>query len=551
MRSYCTYFDQNYIPRALVLLTSMLAHCGKFKLYALCLDERTFEVIAKLDYAQLVPIRVSDLEAVDAELAATKPTRSKVEYYFTITPAWLLYLFDRYPEIDFLTYVDSDMCFFADPEPVYAEIGTRSIAITPHRFSPDRAGLIQYGRFNVGWMSYRRDEAGLECLRWYRARCIEWCYDRIEGERFADQKYLDRFPELFRQVAIVAHKGVNLAPYNVNNYEVTEAGGRIMVDDQPLLCYHFHSVREITPGNFQFVLDGKHGAKDGVVYRVLYADYINQLAQIVQQLRPIFPEAQLSRTERDAGSIRPPAPPPWEYRPRGWTDNANELGGWNAESVVAARQRDWVPYLARLASTGRLGDGHDHNNIMSFAYALGLAARERKKISVLDWGGVFGAHYKIAHALYPDLELDYTCKEVPLICRHGRELNPEIRFVESDDEALERRYDFVFVSSTLQYEKNWVELARRLAAATAGYLFVTRTPIVEAADSFVVVQRTPAFGSAYQGWFINRRALLATLTKAGMALVREFQVMESFPVPGAPEAGQGYGCLMRPVLAAA
>jgi putative methyltransferase (TIGR04325 family) len=206
--------------------------------------------------------------------------------------------------------------------------------------------------------------------------------------------------------------------------------------------------------------------------------------------------------------------------------------------------------MAKLAGTAPLGTGHDHNNIMSFAYALGLAARGRQKITVLDWGGVFGAHYMIARTLYPDLELDYTCKEVPLICRHGRELNPEVRFVDSDDEAMDRCYDVVFVSSTLQYEKNWTDLASRLAAATAGYLFITRTPVVEAAESFVVVQRTPSLGTAYQGWFINRRELLATLKKAGMALVREFLVMESFPVPGAPEAGQGYGCLMRPAQAA-
>ena len=72
----------------------------------------------------------------------------------------------------------------------------------------------RFGIYNVGWVSVRRRDDGIAALRWWRERCIEWCYDRVEGDRFADQRYLDRLPELFAGVHVIEHLGANLAPWN-------------------------------------------------------------------------------------------------------------------------------------------------------------------------------------------------------------------------------------------------------------------------------------------------------------------------------------------------
>ncbi len=539
MRHYCTYFDKNYIPRALVLLESMVEHCGEFRLNVLCLDDVTVEVMSKLAHPRVALVRLAELEAADPELAKAKSNRSKIEYYFTLTAAWPRYLLRAHADIDFLAYVDADMCFYSDPEPVYAALGNASVAVTPHRFSSDCLELERYGKYNVGWLGFRRDDAGLACLDWYRERCIEWCYDRLEGDRFGDQKYLEQFPRLFSGVAEVPHKGVNVATYNVGGYRVSEQGGRFTVDDVPLVCYHFHGVRETAPGEFGYSISDLV-PPDSPVHTVLYPRYIDRLVQKVQELKPIFPEVQLSRTERHRGGDSL-----WEYRPQGWTENDPSLTGWDMESVVAYRRDNWPAVMAPLVSTEAFGEGHDHNNAMSFAYVLALAAWGRKRLSVLDWGGAVAGHYMTACALYPELELDYTCKEVPTIAAAGRELNPEVRFVVDDAEALKRRYDLVFASSVIQYERDWRDLVKRLASVAERYLFITRTPVVHAATSFVVVQRAPQFAAAYQGWFINRDELLEALAETGMELVREFSVLEGFSVPGAPEPAHGRGFLLR------
>ena len=83
----------------------------------------------------------------------------------------------------------------------------------------------------------------------------------------------------------------------------------------------------------------------------------------------------------------------------------------------------------------------------------------------------------------------------------GATVNPEVTF-HDDDACLDRTYDLVLASSSLQYEPDWKALLRRLAAATSGLLLVTRLPVALEAPSFVILQRAQAYGYAtdYLGW---------------------------------------------------
>jgi hypothetical protein len=144
------------------------------------------------------------------------------------------------PEISEVTYLDADLLFFADPELLFSEIGDDSICITPHRFSPEYERHIINGIYCVQWVTFKRDARGLEALRWWRERCIEWCYYRMEDGKLGDQKYLDDWPERFEGVCDLSHPGGGLAPWNISQYELSGAGSEIMVDGMPLVFFHYH-----------------------------------------------------------------------------------------------------------------------------------------------------------------------------------------------------------------------------------------------------------------------------------------------------------------------
>ena len=102
-------------------------------------------------------------------------------------------------------------------------------------------------------------------------------------------------------------------------------------------------------------------------------------------------------------------------------------------------------------------------------------------------------------------------------------MSPTVTFHDNDD-CLQRRYDLVLASSSLQYSQHWRTHLHHLAGATLNSLLLTRVPLVESHPSFVVIQRAQAYGYAteYLGWVFNRSELLEEATAAGLKLEREF-----------------------------
>lgn len=279
MRFFCTYFDRTYLSRGLALHESLLRHCPSSRLWVLCMDDATHEILTRLSPPHLHPIALADFERGDTELLKAKPSRSRIEYYFTCSPSLPLYVLNHHAEVDLITYLDSDLFFFASPEPVFAEMSDRSIAIIEHRYTPHLRHLLPNGIFNVSWLSFRRDERGLACLGWWRERCLEWCYDRVEPTRFADQKYLDTWPAQFEGVVVLQHKGANLAPWNLLNYSLRAGEEGIGVDDQELVFYHFQGLKPFGQASWELGLSGYGVRPTRFLKQQIYGPYLRVLAE--------------------------------------------------------------------------------------------------------------------------------------------------------------------------------------------------------------------------------------------------------------------------------
>ncbi len=282
MYDFCTYFDHNYLPKGLALYHSLVRCCLNFHLFVLCLSKECYNTLSELNLDNVQLIQLDEFEKGDEDLLRAKQNRTLIEYYFTITPSLPLYIFKHYPAVDIITYLDSDLYFFEEPKPIFEEIGNKSIAIIAHRFPPKLRELENRGKFNVGWMTFRRDKNGLSCLDWYRTKCIEWCHDRVEKGRYADQKYLNYFQDQFEGVIVIQYKGANLAPWNIDNYNLRIKNNSICVDNEKLCFFHFQGLEHIM-GPLYDTGFCNYGAKlNEIIRKHIYTPYLYSIISLNQ-----------------------------------------------------------------------------------------------------------------------------------------------------------------------------------------------------------------------------------------------------------------------------
>jgi hypothetical protein len=249
-RHLTTLFNKDFLSRGIALHKSLLKHNDNFVLWVLCMDNQTFEILHKLDLPKMKLIQLPDLE--DEKLIQAKSNRSIVEYCWTLSSSLPLYVLKNNPEIEHIAYLDADTYFFSSIEPIYEEMGTDSILIIRHNYSQHLKYLEKRsGVYNVSLVIFKNNEEGKKCLNTWKEQCLNWCYSYYEDGKLGDQMYLDNWTNEYKNVRVLKHKGANLAPWNINRYTITEKNDKIFVDEDPLIFYHYHSLKLYSDGTNQ------------------------------------------------------------------------------------------------------------------------------------------------------------------------------------------------------------------------------------------------------------------------------------------------------------
>ena len=282
---YCCYFDHRYLPRGLAMIRSLRRYQPDSPVWVLCLDDVCHRMLTVLDEPNVRLVTLAEFEHDDPALRSARSNRSLVEYYFTCTPSLVRYVLGKSDPGDSVTYVDGDLYFFSDPQPLHDELGSGAVSLIEHRFPEAIGERIRYGVYNVGWLTFRNDSLCLAVVEWWRDRCNEWCYDLLEDDRFADQKYLDRFGELFKGVVVLRNEGANVAPWNIARYRVSVRGDTVMLNGKsPLVFFHFHGLKAL--GGYAYLAAHRpyRAPFDGDIRRAIYRPYVAELAAIDREL---------------------------------------------------------------------------------------------------------------------------------------------------------------------------------------------------------------------------------------------------------------------------
>lgn len=246
MLHFATLFDFNYLSRGLSLIESLDKVLNKnYTLYILALDEKTCRYIKAKNCNHLVVIKLNDIEQYCPALAEIKKDRSKVEYFFTLSPILPLYIFDKFNSCERITTLDADIFFFSSPLEIFQAYHSESILITPHDFSSSLSNHKIYGSFNVSFQSFPRTINSISLLKDWMVKCLNWCRDYVDDNTllFADQKYLDSWEECFENIQPINLKTCGRAPWNISETAICIRNNQFYVNNNFLIYYHFHGLR--------------------------------------------------------------------------------------------------------------------------------------------------------------------------------------------------------------------------------------------------------------------------------------------------------------------
>lgn len=283
MYTFCTLFDTHYFSRGLALYYSLEEHFPDFHIYIFAFNQKAYDLLCKLNLNNATIISLQEFE--DDELIKIKPSRSIAEYCWTSTSSTILYVLEKY-KVDSCTYLDADLYFYSSPKPLFDEMGDNSIFLTEHRYSPQYNKEVKSGKYCVQFITFKNDARGLEALKWWRERCLEWCYARYEDGKFGDQLYLDDWTERFDGVHVMKHLGGGLAAWNVQQYTFEKDKSKLMGTEIStgqtfeVIFYHYHYLKFFTNGKIEL---GRRVLSENAL-SIFYKPYIKILDSLKHKL---------------------------------------------------------------------------------------------------------------------------------------------------------------------------------------------------------------------------------------------------------------------------
>lgn len=286
MYYFCSIASTKYILKVLTLYHSLSNKMDNFHLWICCVDNQVYSFLNHLNLinATLIPIELIETKLIKKVMQDRKMN----EYCWTLKPILCQYILKNY-NVEKLLYCDADLFFFSHPKKIFEEWQGHSMYMTRQR-APSKMEKL-HGCYQAGLIGFSKDETSFLILKWWRDKCIRWCYDMpdMENKRWGDQKYLEQIPNLFSSIKISQNLGINAAPWNLiinqsNNYKIKRTDDRIYIDNDELIVYHFGSMLFFNEREFDlWKLEPLN--IDYRIMKTIYLPYLKAVYNVIQSIK--------------------------------------------------------------------------------------------------------------------------------------------------------------------------------------------------------------------------------------------------------------------------
>ena len=281
MNFYSSIVNQNYVLRGLSLFRSLEPFLVKEKFLLFCIDNASYQILKKFSCKKLKIIKTS--EVFPSKIEELKKIRKPSEYCWTLKPYVVRYILKKFSNAQWVVYTDADAMFFSDLKKILKN--EYDIVLTPHRFSNEvfKKQTIKVGKFNAGFIAFKRSQNSFMALDWWAERCYNHCSEYAENGLYADQKYLDEFPKKFKKVNNFPFSGVNIAPWNItNDFNVLRFRKEKL---STLIFYHMQGLKIYN--KYIYKIYSENFKVDKETYKLIYLPYIRLLRKTYEDLKKL------------------------------------------------------------------------------------------------------------------------------------------------------------------------------------------------------------------------------------------------------------------------
>lgn len=280
MRHFATVFDKKYLFQGLALYESLRKFSKGSLLHVLCLDDETHSILSTLALSGMMPVSMS--EVLSPELVSHRDRTTYAQFCWSCQPIICEYVLDDI-HVNEVTYVEADSLFFSSPEPLFSEMDSNSVTVSPHLYHPKFDKSETSGLYCTQFNCFKSDRNGRSVLLAWKNLCYQ--YSKEQLFEYPGQKGMDGWPSQYVGVHILKHIGAGVAPWNISKYKFSADQDGKKVDGVPIIFFHFHSYARSIGGDHYL---GAYPIRKKVI-RGVYAEYVRCLRQAKKTVNEKFP----------------------------------------------------------------------------------------------------------------------------------------------------------------------------------------------------------------------------------------------------------------------